>query len=208
MDDSHMLTLVIQEMSKEFPTFMESLVHERDQYVEELVRLPDNFHCCTPSPKAGPVCLTPALCNGFVTFGSFNNLAKVVIFLNISFTPKVLQVWPKILCAIPNSLLVLKCKLFCYDSVRQRFLSTLEKLGLEPLRVDILPLILLNHDHMQAYSLMDISLDTFSYAGTTTTCEYLYMGVPCVTMVGSHAYNVGVSLLSKVGKNLKYFSMN
>eukprot|EP00256_Glycine_max_P064808 XP_025979403.1 probable UDP-N-acetylglucosamine--peptide N-acetylglucosaminyltransferase SPINDLY [Glycine max] len=77
MDDSHMLTLVIQEMSKEFPTFMESLVHERDQYVEELVRLPDNFHCCTPSPKAGPVCLTPALCNGFVTFGSFNNLAKL-----------------------------------------------------------------------------------------------------------------------------------
>ena len=54
------------------------------RYVEELVRLPDNFHCCTPSPKAGPVCLTPALCNGFVTFGSFNNLAKVVIFLNIS----------------------------------------------------------------------------------------------------------------------------
>nr|KYP35487.1 TraB domain-containing protein [Cajanus cajan] len=31
MDDSDMLTLVIQEMSKEFPTLMETLVHERDQ---------------------------------------------------------------------------------------------------------------------------------------------------------------------------------
>ena len=81
-------------------------------------------------------------------------LTYVVLFLHIA--PKVLQVWPKILYAFPNSLLVLKCKLFCCDSVRQRFLSTLEKLGLEPLRVDILPLILLNHDHMQAYSLMDI----------------------------------------------------
>lgn len=28
-----MLTLVIQEMSKEFPTLMETLVHERDQLV-------------------------------------------------------------------------------------------------------------------------------------------------------------------------------
>lgn len=44
------------------------------------------------------------------------------------------------------------------------------------------------------------SLDTFPYAGTTTTCESLYMGVPCVTMAGSvHAHNVGVSLLSNVG---------
>ena len=51
--------------------------------------------------------------------------------------------------------------------------------------------------------LVSCSLDTFPYAGTTTTCESLYMGVPCVTMAGSvHAHNVGVSLLSKVGKKL------
>ncbi|EEF46687.1 conserved hypothetical protein [Ricinus communis] len=33
MDNVDMLTLVIQEMSKEFPTLMETLVHERDQYM-------------------------------------------------------------------------------------------------------------------------------------------------------------------------------
>ncbi|XP_006659697.1 probable UDP-N-acetylglucosamine--peptide N-acetylglucosaminyltransferase SPINDLY [Oryza brachyantha] len=162
------------------------------KHVEELVRLPESFLCYSPSPEAGPVCPTPAILNGFITFGSFNNLAKI--------TPKVLQVWAKILCAVPNSRLVVKCKPFCCDNIRQKFLSALQDLGLEPLRVDLLPLIHLNHDHMQAYSLMDISLDTFPYAGTTTTCESLYMGVPCVTMAGSvHAHNVGVSLLTKVG---------
>ncbi|RYR21772.1 hypothetical protein Ahy_B03g067091 isoform A [Arachis hypogaea] len=33
MNDSDVLTLVIQEMSKQFPTLMETLVHERDQYM-------------------------------------------------------------------------------------------------------------------------------------------------------------------------------
>ncbi|PIN14931.1 hypothetical protein CDL12_12441 [Handroanthus impetiginosus] len=33
MDDVDMLTLVIQEMSKQFPTLMETLVHERDRYM-------------------------------------------------------------------------------------------------------------------------------------------------------------------------------
>nr|ACF96937.1 SPINDLY [Sinningia speciosa] len=164
----------------------------KQKHVEELVRLPGCFLCYTPSPEAGPVSPTPAQSNGFITFGSFNNLAKI--------TPRVLQVWARILCAVPNSRLIVKCKPFCSDSVRLQFLSTLEKLGLESLRVDLLPLILLNRDHMQAYSLMDISLDTFPYAGTTTTCESLYMGVPCISMGGHvHAHNVGVSLLNTVG---------
>ncbi|GAB2255170.1 hypothetical protein Droror1_Dr00008948 [Drosera rotundifolia] len=164
----------------------------KQKHVEELVRLPECFLCYTPSPEAGPVSPTPAILNGFCTFGSFNNLAKI--------TPKVLQVWARILCAVPNSRLVVKCKPFCSDSIRLRFLSALEQLGVESVRVDLLPLILLNHDHMHAYSLMDISLDTFPYAGTTTTCESLYMGVPCVTMEGRvHAHNVGVSLLKNIG---------
>ncbi|KAK4766417.1 hypothetical protein SAY87_008059 [Trapa incisa] len=165
---------------------------KKQKHVEELVRLQNCFLCYTPSPEAGPVGPTPALSNGFVTFGSFNNLAKI--------TPRVLQVWARILVAVPNSRLVVKCKPFCCENIKQSFLAMLEQLGLDSLRVDLLPLILHNHDHMQAYNVMDISLDTFPYAGTTTTCESLYMGVPCITMAGSvHAHNVGVSLLTTVG---------
>ena len=67
-------------------------------------------------------------------------------------------------------------------------------------RIDLLPLMAATADHLSAYSLMDISLDPFPYAGTTTTCESLFMGVPCLTLKGScHAHNVGVSLLTAVG---------
>ena len=47
---------------------------------------------------------------------------------------------------------------------------------------------------------MDISLDTFPYAGTTTTCESLFMGVPVITLAGTtHAQNVGKSILTAIG---------
>ncbi|CAI9097680.1 OLC1v1034149C1 [Oldenlandia corymbosa var. corymbosa] len=51
----------------------------KQKHVEELVRLPHCFLCYTPSTEAGAVSPAPALSNGFVTFGSFNNLAKVLI---------------------------------------------------------------------------------------------------------------------------------
>lgn len=38
------------------------------------------------------------------------------------------------------------------------------------------------------------------HAGTTTTCESLFMGVPVVTLAGHcHAHNVGKSLLHAIG---------
>jgi predicted O-linked N-acetylglucosamine transferase (SPINDLY family) len=47
------------------------------QYVEELVRFDGPFLCYTPLHDAPEPSPSPALRQGFVTFGSFNNLAKV-----------------------------------------------------------------------------------------------------------------------------------
>ncbi len=64
-------------------------------------------------------------------------------------------------------------------------------------------------DHLAMYGDMDISLDTFPYAGTTTTCESLYMGVPCITLAGScHAHNVGLSLLTTIGLDKGWIAQN
>jgi predicted O-linked N-acetylglucosamine transferase (SPINDLY family) len=58
-------------------------------FAEELVRLPGSFLCYTPAPDPPAVAPLPAALNGFVTFGSFNNLAKI--------TPTVLSLWARIL---------------------------------------------------------------------------------------------------------------
>lgn len=76
----------------------------QQRFVEELVRLPGCFLCYTAAVDAPPVSTLPAAANGFVTFGSFNNLAKI--------TPRVMSVWARILNVLPTSRLVLKNKPF------------------------------------------------------------------------------------------------
>jgi len=50
--------------------------------------------------------------------------------------------------------------------------------GVSADRVDLLPLAPATADHLATYGVMDISLDPWPYAGTTTTCESLFMGEP------------------------------
>ena len=70
-------------------------------------------------------------------------------------------------------------------SARSHVLGQLQAAGVDGSRVDLLPLAAANADHLATYALMDISLDPFPYAGTTTTCESLYMGVPVITLAGA-----------------------
>lgn len=158
---------------------------------EKLYRMPDGFLCYAPHEEAPAVTPLPAAANGFVTFGSFNNFAKV--------TPEVVSLWARLLQRVPGSRLIMKGRSFVDLPTRRRCEELFAGHGIEPERVELRPWEAANKGHLEVYGRVDIALDTFPYNGTTTTCEALWMGVPVVTLLGDrHAARVGASILSRL----------
>lgn len=160
-------------------------------HVEKLVRLPGAFLCYAPPTVASVAPLPPCQQRGYVTFGSFNNFAKI--------SASSVALWSRILLQVPGSKLTLK-HLALRDPGLQRLLhERFSAHGVAPQRVVVMPPRPAHRDHLDTYGEIDVALDTFPYHGTTTTIEALWMGVPVVTLEGDrHASRVGVSLLSAV----------
>lgn len=128
-----------------------------------------------------------------VTFGSFNNLAKLL--------PTTLRLWAQILNAVPGSRLLLKGQGVENALVRSVVENRIQTAGLDPARVQLLGRTAQMAAHLELYHQVDVALDAFPYHGTTTTCEALWMGVPVVTLRGDrHASRVGASLLQAIGR--------
>ncbi len=161
-------------------------------FSEKLLRLPRTFCCYLPPMEFPTVTPSPSLTRGFVTFGSFNNFAKV--------TPSQIRIWAGILLAVPDSRLYLKSMALGSDSVKQRVKEQFAAAGITSDRLMMRVVTSTPLEHLEEYGTVDIALDTFPYHGTTTTCEALWMGTPVVSMAGvTHASRVGVSLLENAG---------
>lgn len=161
-------------------------------HLERLVRLEDGFLCFRPAQHTAAAGPLPARRNGHVTFGSFNNNAKI--------TPEVVALWSALLRRVPGSRLILKSKSFADPTTLARYQGLFSTNGVTPDRVDLLPQTPDQGDHLRAYDRLDIALDPFPYNGTTTSCEALWMGVPVVTLLGSHhVARVTASLLHRIG---------
>ncbi len=159
---------------------------------ETLLRLPKSFLCYDALPDAPNIEPLPALSADKVTFGSFNNLAKL--------TPAVIAVWARLINHVENSHLFIKAKPLVDDVTKETYIELFEQAGLSRERLTLMGAIRETAGHLAAYHQVDIGLDTFPYHGTTTTCEALWMGVPVVTLAGNrHAARVGVSLLTHAG---------
>jgi predicted O-linked N-acetylglucosamine transferase (SPINDLY family) len=158
---------------------------------ETLLRLPEGFLCYLPPSDSPSVSDLPSRATGQVTFGCFNNSAKI--------GAGVLGVWSRILNAVPESRLLLKSRQLGDPPLQQRFKREFKVRGVDPDRIEMVGRIESRHGHLELYGRVDIGLDPFPYNGTTTTCEALWMGVPVVVLAGDrHAGRVGTSLLSQI----------
>jgi len=158
---------------------------------ERLVRLDPVFLCYTPPGEAPAVAPPPSATGAPFTFGSFNLLGKVSAATRAT--------WARILNTVPNSRLLLKDACFGTEPGRERYRALLAASGIDPSRVDLIGKTRCRADHLALYGRLDLALDPFPYAGTTTTCEALFMGVPVLTLAGrGHAERVGASLLSAI----------
>jgi predicted O-linked N-acetylglucosamine transferase (SPINDLY family) len=149
-------------------------VGEEAYYVEAVVRLPSCRFCYSP-PDYAPSPRLGSPMESRVTFGSFNNLAKI--------GPDTLTLWAQVLQAAPRSRLLLKWKSLDDEETCRRILHDFLKLGIDSARLTLRgasphPMML------EEYGDIDIALDPIPFSGGLTSCEALWMGVPVITLAG------------------------
>lgn len=156
-------------------------------YTEKSIRLPHCFWCFGSVGLASSVRPPPALSGGHVTFGCMNNFTKV--------NGPVLDLWATLLREVPDSRLRL-------HMTPDRQASILERFAKSNVNADRIEFVGKQsfEKYFEEYHRIDIALDPFPYAGGTTTCDALWMGVPTVTLRGKTTVGRGgVSILSNVG---------
>ncbi|NHZ92030.1 tetratricopeptide repeat protein [Massilia sp. CCM 8733] len=159
--------------------------------VETLWRLPEVF-CCYAAHANSPAVIDhpPSDDNGYLTFGCFNNYAKV--------SDPAIVLWAAILEQVPASRLMLEILGLDNPGMREGVQARFARLGIDPAR-----LILIANERKNQfvlYNSIDIALDPFPCNGGTTSFDTLWMGVPFVTLAGSNFISrLGVTILHNGG---------
>ena len=156
---------------------------------ERVIRLADCIGCYDPltdTPAANPL---PALeRGGVITFGALNAIYKM--------NADVVRVWARVLNGVSNSRLLMFCEA---GSHRQRIHDLFAREGVEPGRFEFVG-FQPKREYFELYHRMDLVLDTWPFAGHSTSFDALWMGVPIVTRTGKLPFSrVGLSLLSNLG---------
>lgn len=159
-------------------------------FCEQIIDLPSRF-CFQPAPFAPEVATPPVLERGHITFGSFNNTAKL--------NDTVLSIWATLLHACPESRLVLKWQTLEQPDLCKRILQIFINSGIDPDRIELRGTSF-HADLLKEYADIDIALDPFPFCGGLTTCEALWMGVPVVTLPQDRAVSrQSTSILNLIG---------
>lgn len=125
---------------------------------------------------------------GGVTFAAFGNFLKI--------SDAVLAAWREILCRLPAARLVLQDTLRAPVRVR----SLRERLAAQGLPLARVAVRMGEDGYLAALARAAVVLDTFPYPGGAMTATALALGVPVLTLAGSHhSARVGCSLLTAAG---------
>lgn len=166
-------------------------IGEEWHFLEQIWRMPETYICFTAPDVPVEVATTPCLEQGYITFGCFNNLAKV--------NEHVIAVWAAILNALPTAKLFLKTKQLGSDVVVNKIQRQFAAHGVAPNRL-ILEGASPRAHLLACYNRVDITLDPFPYPGGTTSCEALWMGTPVLTRRGDRFLSrMGESILHNAG---------
>ena len=160
-------------------------------FLEKPCLLPELYYCFTPPAATEETSALPARSNGFLTFGCFNNLAKI--------NDALIAVWARLLHAVPASRLMLKAAPLGNEEVRSviraRFASraiSAERLSLEGPST--------REEYLRTYHRVDMALDPFPFPGGATTFEALWMGVPVLTKKGDRFVSrMGETIMRNAG---------
>ena len=165
--------------------------NESDHFVEKPWYLPNTRLCFTPPQDEIAVGALPALINGRVTFGCFNNLTKM--------NDAVVALWARVLHAVPGSRLFLKTNQLNDPSMQRATLSRFADRGIAAERL-ALEGASSRADYLTTYNRVDIAFDPFPFTGGTTSVEGLWMGVPVITKRGDRFIaRQGESILHNAG---------
>ena len=112
-------------------------------------------------------------------------------------TPEIFTAWMRLLSQTPDSLLWLSS---LSDIARQNLLREAAKHGVDGDRILFARFVDSPEDHVARIGLADLFLDTFPYNAHATACDFLWAGVPVLSLTGGgFAGRVGASVLSAAG---------
>lgn len=166
---------------------------DKPHFTETIWYLPDTRLCFSPPEISARTAVSPlpARRNGFITYGTFQNLAKL--------NNRVLAVWARVLQAVPTARLRVQCKQMQAPAMMEALKARMAQAGIATGRVTIAGPCS-RDDYLASHAQVDAILDTFPYPGGTTTCEALWMGVPTLTMTGDTLLSrQGASMLACIG---------
>ena len=162
--------------------------------------IPSNWSACPDAagaydPGDDPPCLrTSAPCPrrrpGGSPFGIFNRLIKV--------TEATARLWWRVLRQVPGSRLAVLDSAHAGEASLRAAPARAARPG-QAAEIVVYPRSS-RAEYLARYRHVDIALDTFPYAGMTTTCDAAWTGVPTVTLAGETHASRGRASASSFGR--------